>query len=98
MDLIETADQRDAKYLAAQLHTNSLVMRFKMRMDRARERLHQIYVEVHEGLEPIRRKSVDIPIPTLDRSCSVPRITAAPPPAAAPMATVYRMRPEKLGR
>lgn len=97
MDLIETADHRDAKYLAAQLHTNSIVMRYKMRMDRARERLHQIYLEVTEGMGPQRRKSVDIPIPILDKSCSVPRIRNTVPPAPnAPLATVYRMRAEKL--
>ena len=99
MDLIETADHRDAKYLAAQLHTNSIVMRYKMRMDRARERLHEIYLEVTEGMGPKRRISVDIPIPTLDRSCSVPQLrNTVPPAAAAPLATVYRIRADKLGR
>ncbi len=96
MDLIETADHRDAKYLAAQLHTNSIVMRYKMRMDRARERLHEIYLEVTEGMSAARNKpSVNIPIPALDRSCSVPRLVSARPPqlASPQFATIYRIKP-----
>lgn len=69
-------NERDARYLAQQLQTNGQIIRFRNRMQTARDRLHDIRVELefkdsgrpHGGRAS--RPVVEIPVPGLDRSDS----------------------------
>lgn len=74
------ASNRDAAYLASQMVTNARVLSMQSRMVRARERLHGILIEVTEeaGAAERPRAPDEVPIPPLDRTVSVPRVSRAP--------------------
>ena len=68
------ADSRDAKYLACQLKTNSVVLHQRARITSELNKLHQIYLEVSE--EAGMPLTVSIPAPSIDTSQSQPRLRA----------------------
>lgn len=78
MKPIRDADERDAEYLACQLRTNSQVLAMQNRMQAARDRLHEQYLEVAaltnaEDADTFIRPTVQAPLPALDRTVSLPR-------------------------
>lgn len=82
MKRLRDADERDAEYLACQMHTNSRVLGYQTRMQSARDRLHGIYLEVATagGMPPImeRRRPTEVPLPAIDRTVSTPRLRSLP--------------------
>lgn len=75
---VRDANDRDAEYLACQMYTNSRVLGYQTRMQRAKDRLHMIFLEVAElddaGVAPVfHRPVVEAPLPPLDRMVSTPR-------------------------
>lgn len=76
---VQDGSERDARYLASQLQTNSRVMQLRTRMQQARDKLHDQIVQV-ELLEPAAasmpprpRPIVAVPLPPIDRTESTPR-------------------------
>jgi hypothetical protein len=71
------AETRDATYLACQLHTNGVVLQLKGRMQAAQNKLRTALIEVTEEARIARTKppkiSVEIPVPQIDLTPSVPR-------------------------
>lgn len=69
-------NDRDARYLAQQLQTNGQIIRHRNRMQAARDRLHNIRVELEfkdsgrPSVPPVARPVVEVPLPGLDRSDS----------------------------
>lgn len=79
-DTHNSADARDADYLACQLRTNHAVIHHKARMQNALSNLHQVFLDVSE--EAVEPPSVRIPVPRIDTSSSRPR-SSTPTPAQA---------------
>lgn len=72
---VHDANERDAKYLASQMQTNSRVLQLRARMQQARDKLHDVLtgIDLLEDIEPTQRPIVIVPIPPIDRTTSVPR-------------------------
>jgi len=74
---VRDASDRDAEYLACQMYTNSRVMGYQSRMQRARDRLHTVYLEVSQlddaAPAPLLQRIAEAPLPPIDRTISTPR-------------------------
>lgn len=88
------AEERDARYLAQQLATNSQILILKARMERARDELRAVGAEIAHSagftapLEFRRARSEkEIIVPAIDKTRSIPRATSL-----LPEATVYHFR------
>ena len=76
---VHDGNERDAKYLASQMQTNSRVMLLRTRMQQARDKLHDELVQVDlleatgASVTPRPRPVVAVPLPPIDRTESTPR-------------------------
>lgn len=72
-------NEYDARYLALQVRTNQVVLENRVRMQAARDHLHDVLVDLTEQLDgtgsitPFPRPVVNIPLPPLDQTDSTPR-------------------------
>lgn len=79
-----SADLRDARYVAQQMQTNTLIMQYRARMQVAREKLHRISLDVSAAFDVMVR-AVEIPVPSIDCSRSTPRLSGSPPSTSSTM-------------
>jgi hypothetical protein len=76
---VHDGSERDAKYLASQMQTNSRVILLRTRMQQARDKLHDelvqadLMVATEAPATPRPRPVVAVPLPPIDRTESTPR-------------------------